>query len=841
MTRWGILLALLACTGGDTDVGGSGPPVASNPGLNEAVAGIIEDQDLLIGGSAAEGQVGDYLLANAQVRAVIQGIRPGDYYQQTGGVLIDMDIARPPTEADRDVIDELLLMPNIGWVMQPHEITASGKGAVATLRVEGRLAPLDILNGALETEDFVSPPEASFVTEYQLAAGSPWIEVRTAVVWQDSAQDIMPVDAILYGQEGAQMVGSTFGLGTPSEWDGRWFGTLSHSSDAAIVIHYVDQPFETSGAGQILSAAGPIVSGFYPSRPIDIDGTHQWTRRIAAGRDVASAIDSLSTAPEQSGTVEVAGRPVPGVKVWLLDSAGGVLNQATTRADGRWTARAENVAATYMVGEARGVFGGDLPTRGWFPPMGTAFMQARSFQRSGESLANGYGYGPVVDGEYALVEPATLTVNANVPALVEVRKQSAWDVPERLDSGRPDGRWALGSTAGGSVEIPLSPGTYDVLVHHGARYSYHAQTVDLAAGGATTMDVQLDPAWSDDNVRSWDVHTHASPSNDGRVTMAERVLFSDAAGIDVHFGTDHDAVGDYRPIVDDLGLASGTIVGAEVSPVLYGHQNVFPVEPQPAAVNRGAPAWWTDWLVWEDAEGMRAAIRSAFGDIAIQLNHPRDSGALSAADFEPGEGSIRNRHRWSADFDAIELMNAGEWRKNFADYLDFSSRGASVAAMGSSDAHGFLSDMGSSFTWVHTGGAVLDNAAVRDAVARRETVVSTTPFLKVTVDGEWAPGRTFSGAPTATVDVLAPDWAVVDTIEIYKNSELYRTVAWDGTALEIALDDPSDASWVIVATGSARMAPVFPGETPSAIASAIYTDVAGDGWQAPLQPPLESL
>ena len=89
-------------------------------------------------------------------------------------------------------------------------------------------------------------------------------------------------------------------------------------------------------------------------------------------------------------------------------------------------------------------------------------------------------------------------------------------------------------------------------------------------------------------------HCHAAPSPDGKITMEERIAVQTGFGIRLHFGTDHDHIADYRPLVDALGLNGviQSIVASEISPVLRGHFNAYPLTPDPTPLNNGAYAWW---------------------------------------------------------------------------------------------------------------------------------------------------------------------------------------------------------------------------------------------------------
>ena len=51
-----------------------------------------------------------------------------------------------------------------------------------------------------------------------------------------------------------------------------------------------------------------------------------------------------------------------------------------------------------------------------------------------------------------------------------------------------------------------------------------------------------------------DPHSHGSPSSDGALPMEDRLIVHAGVGLQVHFGTDHDHLADYRPLLAPLGL-----------------------------------------------------------------------------------------------------------------------------------------------------------------------------------------------------------------------------------------------------------------------------------------------
>ena len=113
---------------------------------------------------------------------------------------------------------------------------------------------------------------------------------------------------------------------------------------------------------------------------------------------------------------------------------------------------------------------------------------------------------------------------------------------------------------------------------------------------------------------------------------------------------------------------------------------------------------------------------------------------------------------FASDFQAIEVLNAGDYAENFELYLDLIGRGYAVTLTGVSDAHGYRNGVGENLTWLHAAvdapGALTD-AILSTKMQEGQTIVSRGPFLDVRIDGVWAPGSTVTGTQIVDVTVEA--------------------------------------------------------------------------------------
>ncbi len=857
------LLLLAACRSDDpnaskpvdgppsTDTSDSGLPYVP-PDLTERLpagatrAGVIVDPASLFAGVSAEGQLGDVKLYNDRVQFVIQGVRDGSYYLTEGGGVIDADYVRPEGELGNDLIDEWGTMVGLGRVLVPDaiEIVNDGTdGQPALVRVTGHEDGLGLLEGLLEVEDFVADLGLEVVTEYELAPDSWLLTVRTTVTAADDAATIAVGDLLLGAPEVADLWvdGSGFdpGNGTPR----RWAGYLANQGDGAVVM--VPPPGERWGATgfELVTELAEMAVQVSPLTAIAEGESVTVTRSWGVGPDMATLTDAaldLHGTPAEvlAGVVTAPDGPVAGARVTFFED-GAPLTVAFTDDDGAFQATVPTGgtvtwrASGRHTGRFTDLGTGSVPYGPYaHPDVQGASRDALTRGGSGRWLAEGRGVASAAE-PLVLGEPATLRVRTTHegPFAVQVAFQGGDPIPreDRWLHGRPNGLAAAGWAADELV-MQVEPGTYDLTVHRGPRFELHQDVVTLEAGQETVIDATLQPAYAPQGWLLGDPHAHASPSPDGEITMEQRLLVQAGSGVQIHFGTDHDHLADYRPLVDALGLTGQlvSVVSDEVSPPLRGHMNIYPVEPDPSAPNGGAWRWWSE--IPEDTEDIIDRLRASHGEgFVLQSNHPTDSGVIGFAGWSPGH--IDDGDYFTERFQAMEVMNSADTEDYLEVWWDLVLRGYAITPTGVSDSHShFGGSPGFSATWLHTGSSVedVDDDAIASAIRDGRVVISRGPFLDLSVD----PGTVAAGT-TLQVEALSPSWIGVDRVQLWQDGQLVEEVA--GRSATFTLDPMSDAIYTVVAEGDAPMLPLS-GRTPWAMSGAYYVDVAGDGFDPPLPP-----
>jgi len=862
---------------------GVDPTVAAQPG--EARGGVLpEDPDAFAaaawGGIAAEARPGDLVLYNDRVRFAVR-TAPGHGYIGIPGALIDADIVRPEGQLGRDTLEEAFIAFGIGRLAGADtiELVADGSdGGAAVVRVTGSDVPWTFSQGVAESDEpLMADLGLAIVTDYILEPDSWSLFIRST--FTNTGTDdvrINPLDGLISSLEAMQSYGYGEGLDTGALDDLEAIGQVGRNGEATLMLHPFSGTLGRAAAGELLSSTGVELLGYgwtdlVPGAELVLE------RYRAVGPDPAT----LEAARQQAtgtvlgvltGQVTADGTPVAGARVHL-ERDGLFEGFAVTDADGRYRHAVQpgtyTAYPTAQLPDERV----DVPAgAGHYGPFAHDGVNARQLAAlSGETtptplpspVAGPWSAGTEVtvaegDQELDLELPAAATLQvtvtsdgAPVPAFIEVRHADGppvAPVPSELLDGlglRVSARAARVWTADGDLGIVLTPGEYTVSVFGSHRHERGAATVTLDEDGEA-LSFSLDEVVPLDGWLAMDSHLHAAPSNDGDLPMEDRILTCAAAGVALPVTTDHDKMAPYGPLVGPLGVSDvlRTVDGVEVSPVLRGHFNLFPASTLGNDVpNGGAPAWWEPF---PDTDALFARIHERAPDALLQLNHARESsGMLDASGYDPVDGSSQRPDFFSWEFDAAEIINAGnvgdrELLK--VDWFSWLNQGRIRLPLGVSDAHG-RTGCGYGHTDVFvdaTAPAAVADEALTDALRAGHVVVSGGLTLRVDAGGA-LPGDTVTGSFAADVVVSGPSWAIPTEVRLVRNGETIETVDLGGAALTDGVwwtgsfaDTPDDDAWYAVeVVGTQGLGGMWGGAPPYALANAVFVDVTGDGWTAP--------
>lgn len=210
-----------------------GPVSANAVNGSENTPLTIQDKSQLIGGPAAEGRVGDILMANDKIRVIIQ--KPGKYQgiQSFGGTIIDADRVRPAGEPGHDHFGTLVPLINIEWTVNAlsMDVVSSGPNKPTIVRVNGVLDTFDYLDidfiepiakQLTGTGLFYSPRfddmddpftttdlnqvDVNVTTEYRLDPGTNFVKITTTLNNHGESDVKMPVGDFVNGSGQVQLL-----------------------------------------------------------------------------------------------------------------------------------------------------------------------------------------------------------------------------------------------------------------------------------------------------------------------------------------------------------------------------------------------------------------------------------------------------------------------------------------------------------------------------------------------------------------------------------------------------------------------------------------------------------
>jgi hypothetical protein len=348
------------------------------------------------------------------------------------------------------------------------------------------------------------------------------------------------------------------------------------------------------------------------------------------------------------------------------------------------------------------------------------------------------------------------------------------------------------------------------------------------------------------------------------MAMESRVASLAAVGLELAVATDHNAITDYRPTVEKLGLGTrlATIVGDEITSNgarKWGHFNAFPM-PLGETAYRPVPAYF------ETSPTKMFASARAFGARTLQVNHARmqpQIGYFDLTHFDARTG--RADAEFDGDFDLLEVHN-GLWmteparvREGLSDAFGLVRRGKRVTVTGNSDSHKlYFEAPGYPRTYAKAPAMPREGreSRVLDALLRGAVTVSAGPFVEMTVAGQ-EPGAQIKlkrgGAAVQPVDVWvrvsAPSWIPVETVEVLVNDKTQQVFSIDARQTKPGERASADAkagvrferrfklsvqedSAISVWVSSKQELPsvlAHRGATPLGFTGFVYLDADGDG------------
>jgi hypothetical protein len=345
----------------------------------------------------------------------------------------------------------------------------------------------------------------------------------------------------------------------------------------------------------------------------------------------------------------------------------------------------------------------------------------------------------------------------------------------------------------GKFQVPIAPGRYRVIVTRGIEYSHLSKEIELKTGETVRVTGVLKRLVDTRGWVSADYHNHSTPSGDNVCGTADRLINLAAEHIEFAPTTEHNRIYDWRPEIERLGLGQflQTAVGLE-NTGSKAHFNAFPFEPVPFTQDNGAPVWNADPRItaltlreWQKPEP----------DRWVQINHPdlfsnffekRATGDKEAGyaglvrmiDGYETQNYENSRLLELTPFHIGRTASGAEnlvWHREFQ-WLQMLNQGRFTAAVAVCDAHSvFGNGVGGWRMYMPSSSdepAKIDWRENTVAAKKGCSYLTTGPFLQVHTSDNILPGgtaRSKNGKLTLKVNVQCTDWIDIDRVQVLVN------------------------------------------------------------------------
>lgn len=776
------------------------------------------------GGKEADSIVGDFVIRNDKIEAVISGNLPlrranmSTFYGDDGitpGCLYDL------TLLDRDN-DQITIFAPIAQ-----------RGAVNYVRIVS-----DGKDGEAVIETLVSAAKAGGLArrhKYRLKDGWPGILIITTL----SNEGAEPKKVTLAdGTTQMRSKGLVNGINWADAINPADKCGYAHAWVAEGGAEIPGQVEKTLAPGESITVTRFLAVGTSPAEALG---------HVAARRDGATTGTlTLSVKDEKSDAPVTAGRVV-------LAAAPDKLLPAYPDAEGKITLTVPAGAYTLSVED-----------------VGRAWIEDRVEIAAGASVAKAYALGP----ESAVAFEITDEQGRSIPCKAQFLALGETPKVNLGPTDRAHGCVDQYHSEKGAFRVPLPPGAYAVIVTRGPEHSHFREEITLAPGQthavkATLKRLVQTPGWV-----AVDYHSHSTPSGDNTCGTDDRLINLAAEHIEFAPTTEHNRLYDWLPHIERLGLTPflKTLPGMELTGS-GAHFNSFPLSPDPALQDGGAPVWKKDPRLnaitlrdWQGAEP----------DRWIHVNHPdmvenfidRDKDGRADGGFAYFGGLIDGLE--SQNYSASDILASAPYQISAARtgpgrqvsmirefiWLQLLNQGLAPRAIAVSDAHHVHGNgVGGWRTYVKSSSDDPEKLDWRELSRNSKAgrmILTTGPYLEVaTGAGIEAGGQDrVSGVVSLNVRVQCADWLDIDRVQVLvngrqapeynytraKNPEMFQdgVVKFDQT-LKLSLQQ--DAHLIVVAVGEGHtLATGFGtsgqgGLKPIAYHNPIFVDVDGGGFR----------
>lgn len=815
----------------DGDPNGHPAPLGAGPG--EARAGRVTASDLpAVASGLLTWREGDFVLANNKVALVIEDAGDSDLYDPWGGRPVGLARVEGGTLVEPNNFGELFVLSGRATVLtEAVTVIADGSdGGPAIVRARGKLRPMPFLENLLSIlyADELDDIEATIDYELQPDAEHVDVRMRYASPRPELTKVPSTMHAVMYSGRTAPAPFQP-GIGFDATLNSRYLALVE---DGATSWAYAPTEGSLSSSLSVSGFLGAFGAGY----DIAACGTSERVHaRIIIG---GPGLDGVQAAAERllgreqraiAGTVTRGGAPAAGVHVHAVEGTT-YHTRATTAADGTFTLHVPAAASVRLEAYRRGDAIGTADA-------GTGTTANIALPATGSIR--------VVATENGAAVPARVQVIATDPPRMP---------PNYGEAPLASGRMHVAFPVDGDVTLPAPPGDYTVVVSRGYEYELVEQQVTVVADQVVQVDATLDRVVDTTAAQCGDFHIHTWRSNDSGDDSLLKVAQAVADGVELPVRSEHEYVADFQAEIAQLGVGAHAAGFASVeltSMEVWGHMGVFPLVPDAARINGGAPRWQEFPTLEQPDVAIETleppvvfdAVRARSESPVVIINHPRGgANYFDHVGFNPATGLVDIEAAWDTNFTLVEVFNDSGWQSNkdgnVADWFGLLRAGRKVFAVGSSDSHGLASSpVGYPRTCISLGTddpRSLTANQVRDALAAGHTTISGGIYVTAKL-GTAAPGDTVTGAGSpmmVDVTVQAATWVDVDALDIVVDGQVVDTIPiLPGDAVtpvirfqqQVPVQVQASGGFVVVAAyGSDPLVPVHPGRVPFGVTNPIF-------------------
>ncbi len=458
----------------------------------------------------------------------------------------------------------------------------------------------------------------------------------------------------------------------------------------------------------------------------------------------------------------------------------------------------------------------------------------------------------------------------SIPCKAQFLGAEGTDRPNLGPANRAHGCVDQYHSATGQFVVPIAPGTYDVIVTRGPEFNHLKVQVQVPVGGTATVRGQLLRLVDTDGWISTDFHNHSTESGDNTTATDDRLINLAAEHIEFAPATEHNRIVDWSPHIARLGLTNelATVPGIELTGP-GAHFNAFPFQPHPRTQDGGGPAWQKDprinAIVLRDFQGTEPGRW-------VQINHPdmienwvdRDGDGRADGGYVGLTPLIDAAETWGLGiltrspyllYRAPNGKDSVFPQREFV-WLQLLNQGHRLPCIAVSDAHSIHGNgVGGWRTYVRSSTDDPTRIGWKE-IARNaragHSFVTTGPFLEVATDDGTGPGgSTHSTAGVhLQVRVQCTDWLRIDRVQVLVNGRQPARLNFTRASHPDAFGDglvqfnrrigvplTQDAHIIVVAIGENSDLRTGFGSSdqgkwkPCAYNNPIYVDIDGHGWQ----------